>query len=105
MRKNGLECCCRECELFGANGADNFEITVPFRETSSGEPISARFRCTITKNAHTLELTSITEHGRPAREDVVRRARALIASIEAGQVCGSKHLCPPDVVRLVAANA
>lgn len=75
------------------------------RDSKSGLEGMARLSCRISPEGHALALSGWTDAtGQPLRPQANTRDRvaAALAFVEGRQLCGTRNLCPKEVVRMAA---
>ena len=105
LRKYGVEIRCEQCRLIRGDSADDFDIVVPVGMDDAGVAGTARLHCAVSGDRHQVELIGLRDAGDRAVQpspDAMDKLSAALASVARHRLCGNRHICPPDVVRIVA---
>jgi len=105
LEKNGLVIDCEHCVCRSEDGHGAFSIDVPVSDRESGVTGLARIRCEVSSERHSVELGDLALDKQDAPPGAVRtmreRAAPVLAYVAQKRVCGNRHICPPDVIRIV----
>jgi hypothetical protein len=105
LRKYGVEIACEQCQLIRGDSAGDFDIVVPVSIGDTGIAGTARLHCAVAGDRHQVELVGLREAGGRAIQpspEAMEKISAALESVARHRVCGNQHICPPDVVRIVA---
>ena len=105
LRKYGVEIACEQCRLTRGDSAGDFDIVVPVSMGDSGVAGTARLHCAVSGDRHEIELTALRDGSDRAIEaspEALEKLSAALQSVARHRICGNQHICPSDVVRIVA---
>jgi hypothetical protein len=104
LKKHGVVVGCEHCRYQTKGGVGGFDVIVPLCDTSSGTKGIARLRCSVSSSRHAVELKQWHDNRqqpiKPSAEIMKRLSQAL-DFVAGKRICGNRHLCPPEVVRIV----
>ena len=95
---------CSQCEFASSAGAGSFDVIVPVNDAATGIAGLAELHCTVGADLHTVELTEWrNDQGQiiEPSEDLRHRLTDTLGFVAERRVCGNRHLCPTEVVRVV----
>lgn len=104
LKKLGITVGCEHCKFVASDRAGGFDVTVPV----SGDDLEidgvARLHCEVSTRRHSVELVqwggTNTENDKITGE-AQRRLNAALDLVAERRVCGNRHICPTEVVRIV----
>jgi hypothetical protein len=105
LRKYGVEIACEQCRLIRGGSAGDFDIVVPVSMGDAGVAGAARLHCEVSGDRHQIELTGLRDGSDRAIEpspEALEKISAALQSVARHRICGNQHICPSDVVRIVA---
>lgn len=105
LRKYGVEIACEQCRLIRGDSAGGFDIVVPVSMGDSGVAGTARLHCAVSGDQHQVKLMGLRDGSDRAMEpspEAMGKLSAALDSVARHRICGNQHVCPADVVRIVA---
>jgi len=105
LRKYGVGIACERCRLIRGDSAGDFEIVVPVSMSDTGTAGTARLHCAVSNDRHQVELMALFDaRGRTLQPSpaAMEKLSAALESVARHRICGNQHICPSDVVRIVA---
>ncbi|MGD8620163.1 MAG: hypothetical protein PVH54_13375 [Gammaproteobacteria bacterium] len=104
LKKQGVILDCEQCKCASCKGG-SFEVTVPVCDTETGIHAAARLHCTVCPAYHEVELVewhAAGSTGPPGK--VLPRIAAALGFVADHRICGNRHICPQEVIRIVEAH-
>ncbi len=104
MTSTGVIVDCKKCKYLSASGNDSFDVTGPINDEETTIAGTAKLRCTISKKHHHVELMewkSTGHHTTQPSENFLNRMSMALDLIADQRICGNRHICPHDVIRIV----
>jgi hypothetical protein len=105
LRKYGVEIACERCRLIRGDSAGDFEIVVQVSMIDTGTAGTARLHCAVSGDRHQVELMALLDAGGRTFQPspaAMEKLSAALESVARHRICGNQHICPSDVVRIVA---
>jgi hypothetical protein len=105
LTQYGIQIACEHCQCARSDGHGGFEVTVPLSDGETGGVGTATLHCRVVAAHHRVELRDWRDGGqRPVAVDTSARRRlaAALGFVAEHRICGNRHICPADVVRIVA---
>jgi hypothetical protein len=91
--------------LIRADSAGDFEIVVQVSMIDTGTAGTARLHCAVSGDRHQVELMALLDAGGRTFQPspaAMEKLSAALESVARHRICGNQHICPSDVVRIVA---
>jgi hypothetical protein len=105
LRKYGVGLSCEQCRFIRGDSAGDFDIDVPVNMVDAGVAGTARLHCAVSGDGHQIELMRLLDASDRAIEpspEALETLSAALQSVARHRICGNQHICPSDVVRIVA---
>ncbi len=104
MKKNGITVDCKRCEYLSSGQGGEFVVTVPISDSESGASGAARLRCSVSHQAHAVELldwNGLNPSMTRSPDNLRQRVASTLGFIEQNRFCGNRNICPREVSRIV----
>jgi hypothetical protein len=104
LEKYGIVVSCEHCNCVATDDSGSFEITVPVCLNPEGTEGIARLRCAVSPAAHRVELLAWNDAANQPIElsaEVQQRVSAALSHVAEHRICGNRHLCSAEIVRIV----
>ena len=99
---------CESCRVVACHSGDSFDVTVPLVDLQSAGQGNATLQCVVSDDGHRVALRSFVddtgaEMALPGGTE--QRVSHMLRHVAEQRVCGNRHVCPDEVVRLVTARS
>jgi len=104
LNKLGIIVDCKQCICTSSVDRGAFDVTVPIIDSESGISGPAKLHCTVSKEQHAVELLEwqdVNLDPVSSTENLQQRVSAALAFVADHQVCGSRKICPSEVIEIV----
>ncbi|MGD2116759.1 MAG: hypothetical protein PVG66_00225 [Chromatiales bacterium] len=101
MEKSGITVDCQHCVFTQGDAQGHFDVAVPIADKQSGLSGIARLQCTVSSANHQVSLSDWRAGQHAISETVSRRLAEALKFVADKRICGSRKLCPVEVVRIV----
>ena len=107
IAKAGAADCREHCQCVFSDDGDGFEITIPVSVSRTGIVGTARLHCVVAPDSHRIELMEWNNADlRPAAllNEIRQKVSAALRLVAEQQICGSPHICPAQIAKIVSAH-
>lgn len=104
LEKFGVKISCEGCQYVALDSDGGFEVSVPLSIGDAAIAGVATLHCTLGPDSHKVELVDwTTDMQLPAGalEEVRQRVSGALDFIAERRICGNRHICPAEVIRMV----
>ena len=104
MKKHGIAIDCANCQFIASQSKGSFDVIVPVADEASELAGQATLHCRVSSQTHIVELAKLHCPMAPMIEkgsELDRRLTDALEFVAEKRLCGSRSLCPTEVVELV----
>ena len=104
LENKGVKISCESCSYVALDDKGGFAVSVPLSIADAEVSGTAKLHCVLGPGSHKVELVEWAAEGHlpgEALEEVRQRVSRALGFIAERRICGNRHICPAEVIRVV----